>query len=615
MDTVCFGLAEDYDKGRQSGVTMSGDEVIEVHKSEDHDELWYRRGKAALGIVLWHGSHKYDTGITPAVAFAGDRIVEVHRSEKRPRLFYKVGRLNGEEGAIDWSPSHDYDDGEHPRVALNASGVVVEMHATYNDTKSIITGRKYDLWYRVGRIDDGDLVNWGKGHKHSTGVNPSVALFDDGRVIEMHKSEHRDEVFISHGVVTGETIKWNEPAAYMSGRMPVIACDRGGSRLVEVHEHLGGIVGETIKIIPEADVLAKTANLVSATGVLAGAELAWGDPHGFDTGWNPAVALWDRTAVQTHSSNDKKKLWSSMSLVADRRQWMRDLREVLNPRPLWEITLPATHDSGAFRLESEPWSKPVPEGCRAEKFPVPPGLVEPYAIAQSRDIGGQLSHGVRYFDLRLIPAGNDFHAYHDLIGPPVSKMLEQLAEFLGSVERELVILKFSHFCDFNDDHHKDLIEKIQTAVGSFLFTQSVATAEEMFKKTFAELTSDKPLVMIDYRADYVNQNPTAGFWRDLFTYDESSKKDDYEKMAKDQGTKLLENPGTPNKLHLLSWTLTPTDAKSFEDYSSLHEMSKTANRHLGKFCNEWAPKRQINFLYVDFFEEARAVDIAIQMNA
>ena len=537
--------------------------------------------------------------------------MEVHRSENRPRLFYRTGKLK-DGGEIGWSKAESYEDGEHPCVTMNASGVVVEMHATYNDPSAVTERKKFQLWYTVGRID-GDRVRWGKSHQHSTGVDPAVALFDDNQVVEMHKSENTENLYTSTGKVNDDgTITWNKPQKYkhddteILGRVPGLACDRGQNRLVEVHEEPSN---------PDV----ATTNLISATGILTGSDITWSAPLAFDTGWNPAVAYWDRTAVQTHSGNNRKELWSSLSLVGDRKRWMGERREVLNSKKLWELTLPATHDSGAFRLAGEVFSPHVPAACRHTKAEVPPPLVEPYAIAQSRDIGGQLSHGVRYFDIRLIPEGNDFRAYHDLIGPPVSKMLNQLADFLKDVDCELVILKFSHFCNFSDDDHARLIANIQEKIGPFLFTRFDANAEMILKMTFAELTSGRPLVLIEYHEDlkksnYLVRNPAAGFWHSLPTTDEASKKDNYPEMKNDQLQKLMEKGGNEKKLFLLSWTLTPTDADSFVNNPSLHAMSKSANRHLGEFCREWASKRIINFLYVDFFEDARAVDLAILIN-
>ena len=63
MQTVCFGLALKYDTGRQTGVAMHGDTVIEVHKSEKRDDLWYHVGKTAFDAVDWAAA----TSTTPAL--------------------------------------------------------------------------------------------------------------------------------------------------------------------------------------------------------------------------------------------------------------------------------------------------------------------------------------------------------------------------------------------------------------------------------------------------------------------------------------------------------------------------------------------------------------------
>jgi len=47
---------------------------------------------------------------------------------------------------------------------------------------------------------------------------------------------------------------------------------------------------------------------------------------------------------------------------------------------------------------------------------------------------------------------------------------------------------------------------------------------------------------------------------------------------------------------------------------SLHELSVTANTQLAAFVEEYNSQYQINVLYVDFYEESKATDLAISLN-
>lgn len=591
MDSVCFGLSEPHDEGFRSGLAMRGDLVVGVHQSQNQKDLWYRIGGVEIGIVRWITGHQYDTGITPAVAFAGNAtIVEVHKSENNDRLYYHVGSIAGttpQDISITWSKSDDYDNGVQPRVAANASGLVVEVHKSEKEDV---------LWYHVGHVD-GTRVKWEDSHKYTTGTHPAIALFDDGTVVEIHESENTEFLWYMTGKVTGNTIKWEKSVKHVEGRAPVIACDSPTGQVIEIHENAG--------------------ELVSMLGVIAGTSVTWGDSHHFDSGTEPAVAYSGSTAVQTHT-NEALAICSSLSVVIDRKEWMRARQEVLDQRKLYELVLPATHDSGTYDLGSEH----VPDRCRTMSFDVPKELEEPYARAQSRDLAGQLSRGIRYFDLRVIPKDGDFRVFHDLIAntnSKVSSMLDQLAEFLGSVTRELVIVKFSHFCEFNDDHHAKLIGMIVDKIGPYLYAQGTMTAEEVMKLYFGDVTKDGPRVLIHYHdkkdgESYIKDHPANGFFGNLPTFDEFSGVDTYQPMHDDQLDKLKNHQANPDKFFLLSWTLTPTGLDSMLMYPSLHGMSHEPNRKLGAFCNKWAPVYKMSFLYVDFFEDARAVDIAIQMN-
>ena len=54
-------------------------------------------------------------------------VVEVHRSESRNRLFYRVGILSSDY-EISWGPSQDYDDGATPTLERLGDGRIRERH-------------------------------------------------------------------------------------------------------------------------------------------------------------------------------------------------------------------------------------------------------------------------------------------------------------------------------------------------------------------------------------------------------------------------------------------------------------------------------------------------------
>jgi hypothetical protein len=98
-------------------------------------------------------SRQYDNGVTPAVALQVG-LVEVHKSQDNDTLWYRVGiELQGDQ--IDWGPSRQYDQGVTPAVVIASQivagqQIVIEVHKSQNNDT---------LWYHVGTIQD-DQINW-----------------------------------------------------------------------------------------------------------------------------------------------------------------------------------------------------------------------------------------------------------------------------------------------------------------------------------------------------------------------------------------------------------------------------------------------------------------------
>jgi hypothetical protein len=552
-----WGDSSQYDTGVQPSVALNDQgTVVEVHKSETHDTLWCRVGSVdpARKTVSWGASVQYDKGQTPSVALNGrNQVIEVHQSENKDTLWYHVGTVDPAGKTIRWETSHQYDHGICPSVALNDAGTVVEMHQSQNEGT---------LWYHVGSISTG----FGPSHSHSRGVTPSVALNDEGLAVEVHQSD------------THETL-W------------------------------------------------------SSTGLVSGADIAFDAAVQFDTGIHPAVALNNANAVQCHQSEAQSTLWYSLAPVVDLARWME--ATVSPARRLWEVTLPGTHDSGTYHLTNHlapssdipDWVKRIIEFVKGLR-PIPvdnfvDSLLQDWSKAQEADLAGQLNAGIRFFDVRACLSDGEFRVHHALVGDPLAKLLDQLAGYVGSIEKELVVLKISHCAAMGDTDHERLIALIQEKIGAYLYRGAGESAADIPNRTIGELVAGQSRVLLIYQEEYIKNHPTPGFWRDIGLYDEYANTHDFATLENDQQTKLLTNYGRPGKLFLLSWTLTAdfdlivADAKNrlnpLNAHGSLHDLSKRANHELARFVAEKSAQYKMNVLYVDFFAESRAVDLAIAL--
>lgn len=193
--TIDFGSSRKLDSGRWPSIAINNHgHVIEVHGSEVciHGVLgvigcglWYHVGEVDLPArrILFGGSHKYDSGKVPGVDIndAG-QLVEVHKSENYDDLWYWTGRLNVGSRTFTKLEHGKYETGKAPDVALSNNGRVVEVHES-ESTKT--------LWSAVGHLSEDDKLTLGKPAPYNWGarpeIAPAVAINDRDEFVAMHE--------------------------------------------------------------------------------------------------------------------------------------------------------------------------------------------------------------------------------------------------------------------------------------------------------------------------------------------------------------------------------------------------------------------------------------------
>jgi hypothetical protein len=84
---------------------------------------------------------------------------------------------------------------------------------------------------------------------------------------------------------------------------------------------------------------------------------------------------------------------------------------------------------------------------------------------------------------------------HGLLGGLVRDGLEEINEFLNQFNKEIVLLDFNHFYDFNDQYgHEQLIELIHEIFGRKICT----TAQTIMKCTLKYLWTNQQQVILLY---------------------------------------------------------------------------------------------------------------------
>ena len=154
------------------------------------------------------------------------------------------------------------------------------------------------------------------------------------------------------------------------------------------------------------------------------------------------------------------------AMTLDLANWMKELPSHLHDVPIRQLSMPGSHDSGAFYLDSASSIAPG-EGKviidLVRRFPcITKRIVRNWSITQSLSIYEQLMRGIRYFDFRVafLESTKQFYVVHGLYGSLYSELFEQVNKFLEEHPKEFLILDFNHLYDFKAEQHKDFMGMI-----------------------------------------------------------------------------------------------------------------------------------------------------------
>jgi hypothetical protein len=160
--------------------------------------------------------------------------------------------------------------------------------------------------------------------------------------------------------------------------------------------------------------------------------------------------------------------------------WMREV--IADQTRLQDVCLPGTHDSATYplspvlapQLYELEWLRPLYDGNAtaqdletARRILASHGLFDPlleaalqvirssgqplirtlftnWSQTTDQSIEQQLEDGIRWLDLRVCYAQNDFYSFHGFLGPRISDVLDQIARFCATRPGEVVFVYASH---------------------------------------------------------------------------------------------------------------------------------------------------------------------------
>lgn len=269
---------------------------------------------------------------------------------------------------------------------------------------------------------------------------------------------------------------------------------------------------------------------------------------------------------------------------------------------LKDLCLPASHDSGAYRVLGF-FNK----------------ATAPWVVTQDLSLGDQLRAGVRVLDLRVkkvsakeakknrIEAGYYIH-HGGYLTIPLSKALEDLAGYFASEDarNETLLCEFSHFHEFEEGELEPMIDELEKSLGDHLFVNE--TGESLMKLPLSNYRG-KIVALIDAK---IKSRP--GFYElggegALEFGGSYANSDEVDEMISNQAGKFSKFDDE-DALFTTSWTLTPQYGGGSLP-RSVRAMTKEAHAKLvGSFLDEKLPFGQlneagriVNVINLDFYEE------------
>ncbi len=211
------------------------------------------------------------------------------------------------------------------------------------------------------------------------------------------------------------------------------------------------------------------------------------------------------------------------------KTWMADNALLLSPKPLRNICLVATHDSGTYNLSNnvvniDSYGPPFTTiyNCLDAVASVTGqpldhliGLfvdgVRAASQCTTKDIYSQLTGGNRALDLRLSVFMNDIYIAHTLQGPALSDVLAQVSQFLNETCGEIVFMTLGHSYGFNQTY----IDRLASLLNPFLLDGTAITPAMypgyLLNYTYGQLVTSCSSRIIIVVNDTINPNINSFF--------------------------------------------------------------------------------------------------------
>eukprot|EP00123_Amoebidium_parasiticum_P010157 comp19927_c0_seq1/m.24203 comp19927_c0_seq1/g.24203 ORF comp19927_c0_seq1/g.24203 comp19927_c0_seq1/m.24203 type:complete len:361 (-) comp19927_c0_seq1:553-1635(-) len=326
--------------------------------------------------------------------------------------------------------------------------------------------------------------------------------------------------------------------------------------------------------------------------------------------------------------------------------WMKDLRQSLYHKRLDQVTLPGTHNSGAYGFTDYSYIMGdlgfVTDYVKAQNGVLSwisnlvgkpnikgadPFVISRWAKCQNYNVYAQLLGGIRYLDIQagLHRPTRTWRTYHGFVGDTVEALLQQVRQFLAQ-NSEVVVVEVNELAAHPSgpltlDEAGQLAQLITKILGAYL-----VDAKDVFGMTIWQMVKANrrvvvvaPSVVAQFNSQKIlHARAVKNTWANT---PDLSRMINYNagQVSATQG--ILSSSTTTYQLQKISWTLTPNAPfilghPSTKD-SLESELAVSANNALMSFAMQtlWQGKRMGNIVVVDFFDRgSKVLDVAVMFN-
>lgn len=197
---------------------------------------------------------------------------------------------------------------------------------------------------------------------------------------------------------------------------------------------------------------------------------------------------------------------SDYDRILSGKTWMQNLPSTIKNRKLNELAIPASHDSPCFYLNTTaPFAQNADQSVIdiITRFSRTEGIAKRitkrWGVTQLMDIESQLSIGVRYIDLRIMPkideVGVPLYTAHSLYAESLEIILNQVRNFVEENSEEVIFLDMNHFYGMDEKDHDRLKSLIQSVLGKYVQQSENGIVPEL---TLSEIQKMDARVLIFY---------------------------------------------------------------------------------------------------------------------